>query len=1417
MQKRRRILSIFFIFMVISSGFFSLNSYMLKNTDLKENTQENDINSSDVSYEPSKYPASTWWDTRFRFRTGLVIENKYDYDRFEPVNVYLTFEDGEHYEDSGRLVIYNFTGSEDWSDEIPVQVWNISYYSANYISSCTITFLVNISANSNCTYFFYYNENLDGIGIPNYNTDFSSILAGGKLTVTVGSSGDIYKAVLQEGMGVSELIKDTFDFHSDNSLSPEKQLSHDSLSFLAHLDENSGLYSYDSSGNIGPGSLENGVEWTDGIVKSGVLFDNNWINYGGVLDSPGDPFSSGNNEFTITLWLNPTDLVPGTHSNHYTYNCFMAKAHDSINDNFEAGFDPNGRIHLYIHTNGANGYTDIGNIGDVVVGQWNFIAIRFDNGDVDVRINDNWYSTSYWSSGDYLAAAAGATFSLGTTDHTNNVFFNGAMDEVAIYNSALTNEEVDEYKYCTETSTIESIIELENGEVFSQYLINWTDSFDMHVSDIFTFYNEYNLWNLDRTIYFDDQFRGNETNSQMVALNTYYDLSDLADSENFDYYYDNIHQDDFEDDDFTFENYTIIHDTIHSATQNAVGIFIANVDVFGAASDLNYFNGTVTYDSISDLVNFYSGDNNDFYNNIGGYGNRLKIQYWEYVDNVYDKSGFLATINNTLDLLRTELDYYIYQKDSKFYNLKVEVKDIDDNIVPDATVNVWNSSDLSEEWIQNTGSDGSTTFTRLKEGDYIVNVSYQKYIQPISITMSKIINLNEATTDSTGLNITTFENVQMTSLNLTLNRFNSTGDPKGFLEGASVTFWNESETSVEEIGSENSDEFGNVIFRWANSSLGGDNITFTVTWFDTLPIEIIAPGDLDPLDGLNVTYPFYTAASAVVNVTFGSSFETNITMITIPDGSEILGDDLTYQLQYVKIENGTQTTNLDGASATFIIKRGSLIITPTPIAFIPVGEGTGLYGITIDTDNPIGLENWRSSTSYTIEISVSKAGHITQVYSESIVLLDKPSSLTSNTTALVAYYEEYLYVDVTFTDITGGGSVPLEDALVTYVIPSKPYIAGSLPYTGSGGIYRLALDTTEFPKSGSYSISIEATQQNFESKNIILDISILAVKTYINGTIPKTYLPEIQYGDSKLFYFTYTIAESGLGLEDCEKRSYEWVYEVGGIDVDSGTGSLVDEGNGLYSLDFNTASRAIGIYHISCTLEKENYATRNPVILLTVNPREFYAPLPSDQFKNNIIQATSGKSLTFILDLSDNETLSVINDATLTLSLGGNIYDGVNNGDGTYTFTITKLPDAFFTSQAIGGTIYISRTNYNTKAIDITINVGMIEIFPGFPMFYFLMIVIGVGAVVGSLVTYRYIQVARIPTFIKKAKSIQKEIKGRKSISDKYLYPSKEGFIAKRYEDYWEEIGLDLEDILNLDKKKLKKIQINKNEDGGAN
>ena len=402
--------------------------------------------------------------------------------------------------------------------------------------------------------------------------------------------------------------------------------------------------------------------------------------------------------------------------------------------------------------------------------------------------------------------------------------------------------------------------------------------------------------------------------------------------------------------------------------------------------------------------------------------------------------------------------------------------------------------------------------------------------------------------------------------------------------------------------------------------------------------------------------------------------------------------------------------------------------------------------------------------------AATKAGFITEQVSTSFLLDPKSSTLVGNETELTAYWGEQLVMDVVYTDISFGGSNPIDDATVEYFVIGVPGVSGPLTPYGSGGRYQFSIDTTLFPASDSYVIQITANKQNYQELSVFVDVNILAIKSLINDSVGVYKTIDVAFMEEQIFYFIYEEESSGLGLVGSELKTYEWTKEVGGSIVDSGAGSLIDLGNGVYSLDFDTENKEIAIYTIIFNIEKENYAQRGGILIVNIIPREFDITLSPD-FNGIIISTVSGENLVFKLGLTDKINGSSIIGAAVSITIQGESIDFVDLGNGNYSVTIaaSKLPDAFFLPENIQGRITVNNVYYSSDEIDITIDVKMVEIFPGFPMFWFLMIVGVIVAVVGSLVASRQIRRARIPTFVKKAREMSKNIKGRKAISDSLL------------------------------------------------
>jgi hypothetical protein len=1402
-----------------------------KQVDYSDTTTDGDVNhfaldeennyfpeTSDITYINDKYDISLWWNKTFRFRIGFVLEETEGIDRYQPVEVYFTFREDEHYEDTERLVSFNATGNDEWSNPLPLQMWNITKYpTTNFIESCTITFLVNVSANTNKTHFLYYNENNAGIEQKVYDTDFSSEKAGLTLTVTVGNE---YQVVLEQGLASTQLIREGLDYHQDESLAPEKQLSDPSLSFLAHF-ENSVS---DSTGNTPGGVINGDPQYLNGIVQYGMDFDgNDFVSYANGLEDLGDPLNDFSNEFTVCAWIDPNDLSGGA-TNHQTENVIVAKASDAYNDNFEMGVNNEGSIHVYIDTESRDTFADFSPAGTITTtGGWYFVTLRYQQGVAEVRIvqinnpsnpnNDIWWSMPNWNGADDIDGANGSPFTIGASEHIDQ-FFKGMIDEVAVYNKYLSDQEVEDFKYGSMPSSIQSVTELENGDVFSSYKIDWTTAFGMHVQDTCTFYYDYDLWNLERSIYFENEF--NSTIERMFALNTNYNFTGVDDHNELLYIYDGFIKKDITTAGFFAENYTVVHNA-PDTSKDAIGIFIEKYELSDPAhTSITYLRGDVIYDN--GYVEFLPGSINDFDNSVGNESYQLKINFWELAGSAnksgsLDNAGMIQYFDDILLSLREDVDVYIYQQDSLFYSIDVNVTDIDGDLVPDATITVWNASNHAIYWTQDTDGFGHTIFNRFENGIYEVNVSYVRYGQTLTITTPKVIELNETNVNTFGVYYLSFTNVKLTSFELKFQR-EDLGVIQEDVVGANITFSIDDGSGPVILGYELTNSTGFAIFRWANlTDLNSGNVSLTVNWHGLLYQDLACSDDLDAGDKTSITLPFYQYLYTSINVSTGNTYKSFLMVNTSGTENVMLGDTLSLWLNYTEQENVDPIRPIEGGTVSYDIKIGTTQINTGSLTFTETGNG--VYSLSADTSNPIetGGADWISSVTYTMEITASKPGYITNQTSITFTLLDKTTALSANDSTPQVYYHDLISLDIHYSDIYAAPDEDIDGATVQFVAIGVTGVNGYLTPYGSGGLYLLELDSAVFPTHGDYILQITAFKQNYETKSIYLPLSIEEINTRLNDSaaIYETY--NVYIGVSKIFYFEYTIELSGTGLSGVSLSECSWEKEIGGLIVDSGVVSLNSMGNGLYELDLDTETLEIATYTLIIKLGETNYIERDAIIFLNIIPRDIGVDI------DDIISVVSGNDLSIDITLIDTYDDSPLLNAEVALELKGVPYANfTDNGDGTYTINIldSDIVDAFFFTELVQANIIINKADYSQKSKSFTIEVKITEIFPGFPMFYFLLIIAAVILVVGSLVVSRQIRRARIPTFVKKSREMSKNIKGRKSISDSLLYPSKEEYIVKKLGDKWEALDLSLEEILGHSTKKTKNIPKTEFEGGGV-
>jgi hypothetical protein len=208
------------------------------------------------------------------------------------------------------------------------------------------------------------------------------------------------------------------------------------------MDEGSGTIAYDYSGYGNNGTLYSGSTvcsnpptsgcptWIDGKFGKALSFD-------GVDDYVEVPYSASLNpsEFSISVWAR-VDGGQGTwrsvitSRDAATFRGYIIYAGVDNKWQFWIG-DSTAWIPLY----GP----------DVILGQWIHIVATYSGGVMRLYINGSLYSTRSGTLA--LNTIRPLRIGAGRTETTPGYFFNGIIDEVRIYNRALSDEEIKELYY----------------------------------------------------------------------------------------------------------------------------------------------------------------------------------------------------------------------------------------------------------------------------------------------------------------------------------------------------------------------------------------------------------------------------------------------------------------------------------------------------------------------------------------------------------------------------------------------------------------------------------------------------------------------------------------------------------------------------------------------------------------------------------------------------------------------------------------------------------------------------------------------------------------------------------------------------------------------------------------------------------
>jgi chitodextrinase len=201
------------------------------------------------------------------------------------------------------------------------------------------------------------------------------------------------------------------------------------------FDETSGTTASDSSGNNNTGTLVNGPVWTTGKIGGALSFDgvNDYVSF-----SPNIPFSTDANSMSISVWFKTSG----------------AGVIISDQNSGETQFDPL----IYIQSTGIlhaggynNGYcSSLVSSGVVNDNNWHFAVLTISNSAPQTQslyldeqfISSNEGTMSGVGGTNYWKIGTGYTAGCWPNGNGGLYYFNGLIDDVRLYNRALSAGEV---------------------------------------------------------------------------------------------------------------------------------------------------------------------------------------------------------------------------------------------------------------------------------------------------------------------------------------------------------------------------------------------------------------------------------------------------------------------------------------------------------------------------------------------------------------------------------------------------------------------------------------------------------------------------------------------------------------------------------------------------------------------------------------------------------------------------------------------------------------------------------------------------------------------------------------------------------------------------------------------------------------
>jgi len=198
----------------------------------------------------------------------------------------------------------------------------------------------------------------------------------------------------------------------------------DGLVLEMHFNELNGSTVYDLSGNNNHGTIYGATRVQEGFGKA-LLFDG----VDDYVDVPSSPILSGLNTITVEVWVNPTKTTEGT----------IVSKHDNYqNKEWQLYINPYTQKYTFqVVDENTDTFSEVAGVA-ATIGKWTHIVGVYNNGKLQIYC-DGVLTDSKTT--DKIIRVTNAPIRIG--NRADNVrYYGGIIDEVLIYNRALSESEI---------------------------------------------------------------------------------------------------------------------------------------------------------------------------------------------------------------------------------------------------------------------------------------------------------------------------------------------------------------------------------------------------------------------------------------------------------------------------------------------------------------------------------------------------------------------------------------------------------------------------------------------------------------------------------------------------------------------------------------------------------------------------------------------------------------------------------------------------------------------------------------------------------------------------------------------------------------------------------------------------------------